>query len=53
MVKKLVAFIRDENNEDFFCEGFYHTILFVIVYVLYPAQQLSTNLIKGVDEYEN
>ena len=26
--------MRDENNEDFFCEGFYHTILFVIVYVV-------------------
>ncbi|WP_311055341.1 hypothetical protein [Enterococcus faecalis] len=41
MVKKLVAFMRDENNEDFFCEGFYHTILFVIVYVLYLTYKES------------
>lgn len=36
-----VAFMRDENNEDFFYEGFYHTILFVIVYVLYLTYKES------------
>ena len=41
MIKKMVAFMRDENNEDFFCEGFYHTILFVIVYVLYLTYKES------------
>ncbi|MDM7545392.1 hypothetical protein QUD93_13100 [Lactococcus lactis] len=42
MVKKLVAFMRDKKNEDIFYEGFYHTILFAIVYVLYSTYKTST-----------